>query len=94
MVHVHRPLGDGVKREGRAVHHLALERRIPEGQRVEMGLDPLARAVGRLAIPVPLRGKAEALQRLAIKLKDRGLGDRRMPFSIPQSRYPRLACLK
>jgi hypothetical protein len=93
MVHVHRPLRDGVKREAPPSTISPSNGGYQKGSGSKY-VSILARAVGRLAIPMPLRGKAEPLQRLAIKLKDRGLGDRRMPFSIPQSRYPRLACLK
>ena len=70
VIHRHRPLGDGVHRVLRHIDRRALERRIPERQGVEIGLDPLALGVGRLHRPVSLRGEAEALQRLGIELHD------------------------
>ncbi len=69
MVHLHRPLRDRMQREVRVRDLALLERRVPERQRIEIGLDALAVLLGRLDGAVAARGEAELLQRLAIELQ-------------------------
>src|SRR3546814_20979697 len=70
--HVHRPLRDGVEIELPTLQRGLLERRIPDRQRVEVGLDAPALAVRRLHRAMPARRQAELLQHLAVELQ----GDR------------------
>ena len=61
MVHLHRPLRDRVQRKAGGVDARFLERRIPERQRVEIGLDPgavLFRRHARFRVPAPRGGSA------------------------------------
>ncbi len=74
VVHGHGALGDGVKRKGRLVVALVLEGRIPEGQRVEIGLHPRPLRLGWLDRAMAASGQAKALQDLAVDLEDDRLG--------------------
>ena len=74
MVHLHRPLRDRVQRESGRFDARFLEWRIPERQRVEIGLDPGAVLFRRHDGSVSLRRQTEALQRLDIELKDDRFG--------------------
>src|SRR3546814_4311132 len=67
-----RPLLDGVDIELPTLQRGLLERRIPDRQRVEVGLDAPALAVRRLHRAMPARRQAELLQHLAVELQ----GDR------------------
>jgi len=61
VVHGHGALRDGRERVGLRVDVLDLERRIPEGQRVEVGLDARAQMRRRLAArALAARGEADA----------------------------------
>ena len=64
----------GVQREGVRVDARLLERRIPERQRVEIGLDARPVLCRRHDRAMTLRGQAETLQRLDIELQDDRLG--------------------
>src|SRR5437762_3235593 len=59
--HLHRPLGDRVQGEGAGREARLFEWRVPERQRVEIGLDPHPVLLRRHCGPVALRGEAEAL---------------------------------
>ncbi len=65
MVHLHRPLGQRVQREGRAVDPRFLERHVPERQRVEIGRDAVAvaRAAARPRRVLGRQGESAATAR-------------------------------
>src|SRR5947207_15904656 len=64
MVHLHRPLGDRVQWKAAGIGAGFLERRVPEGQGVEIGPDARAVLLRRLYWPLALCRGPEALQRL------------------------------
>jgi hypothetical protein len=65
---------------------VVLERRVPQGQRVEIALDAPGVFRRRLYVPVTTGGETEFLQRLAIELQDDGLGPSMNPRRTAVSR--------
>ncbi len=74
MVHRHRPLRHRIERVARRVGGLRLERRVVEGQRVEVGLDAFTQVIRRLlAAALALRREPEALQEFRVDVDHYGI---------------------
>ena len=96
VVHRHRPLRDRVERIGGEVGRGLFERRVPERQRIEVGVDALAQMLGRLAprasCPAPRGGSSAACRDRAPAAPSRSSGASPCPWRSRGTRGSSCAC--